>query len=65
MPNLFNVCLHLEWCSELLVASAALCQVGQIKILLLLGIHVTLNVRHHADVVVQHLVAVPALKQKK
>ena len=55
--------LHLIGCLKGLVARVALGEVSQVNVLLLLAINVSLHVLHEADVVVQHLVAVPALQQ--
>ena len=57
--------LHLEGCVKLLVTVFALSEVRKVKILLLLTVNVTLHVHHDAQVVVEHLVAIPALEQSK
>ena len=57
--------LHLEWRVKLLVAVLALREVGKVEVLLFLRVDVSLHVHHDAQVVVQHLVAVPALEGDK
>ena len=59
--NLLNMTLHLEGRVKLLVAVFALCEVTEVEVLLLLVINVALHMLHDPQVVVQHLVAVPAL----
>ena len=57
--------LHLERRVELLITVLALCQITEVQILLFLVVNVTLYVRHYAHIVIEHLVAVPALKNKQ
>ncbi len=60
--HLLDVALHLEGRVELLEAVFALRDVGEVELLRpLLRVDVALHVHHDAQVVVQHLVAVPAL----
>lgn len=54
--------LHLKWSVKVLVAVLALGEVCEVEVLLLLTVYVALHVHHQPDIVVQHFVAVPALK---
>lgn len=58
-----NVALHIEWGVELFEAMFALCEVGEVEILLFLTVNMPLHVKHHAQVVVQHFVTIPTLKR--
>ena len=59
--HLFYMALHLEGRVKLLVAVFALGEVRKVQVLLLFAVNVALHVHHDPHVVVQHLVAVPAL----
>ena len=63
-PYLFYVSLHLEGRVKLAVAVLTLREVAEVNVLLLTGVYVTLDVHHGLDVVVQHLITVPALENK-
>ena len=62
---LFYVGLHLEGRVKLPVAVLTLREVAEVNVLLLTGVYVTLDVHHGLDVVVQHLITVPALENKE
>ena len=64
-PYLFDVVLHLKWRIKLLIAMLALRQVTEIQMLLLVVINMPLHMHHNTHVVVQHLVAIPTLRENK
>ena len=63
-PYLLYVGLHLEGRVKLAIAVLTLREVAEVNVLLLTGVYVTLDVHHGLDVVVQHLITVPALETK-
>jgi hypothetical protein len=56
--------LHLKWRVEVPEAMFTLRQVAQVEVLLFFAVDVTLHVHHQLNVIIQHLVTKPTLKNK-